>query len=87
MKTICLAPNQFSSLQEVHSFLKNTLNLPDYYGENLDALYDILTTCDSPLAFCLHCGYEEKRTFFAWERFFRVLQDASQENSRITILY
>ena len=87
MKTICLAPNQYSSLQEVHGFLKKTLNFPEYYGENLDALYDMLTTYDSPLAFCLHCGYEEKRTFFAWERFFRVLQEASQENPRMTLLY
>ncbi len=87
MKTICLAPNQYSSLQEVHGFLKKTLNFPEYYGENLDALYDMLTTYDSPLTLCLHCGYSEKLPFSAWERFFRVLQEASQENPRMTLLY
>ena len=26
-----------------HDYLKEVLNLPDYYGKNLDALYDCLT--------------------------------------------
>ena len=29
--------------QKGHKYLKETLNFPDYYGENLDALYDCLT--------------------------------------------
>ena len=30
-----------------HNYLKKQLNFPDYYGENLDALYDCLTEiCD-----------------------------------------
>ena len=28
---------------EGHDYLKETLNFPDYYGKNLDALYDCLT--------------------------------------------
>lgn len=31
------------SLAEVHRVLRETLSLPDYYGENLDALWDCLT--------------------------------------------
>lgn len=29
--------------QAAHTYLKEVLALPDYYGENLDALYDLLT--------------------------------------------
>lgn len=29
--------------EELHEILKETLPLPDYYGGNLDALYDVLT--------------------------------------------
>lgn len=28
---------------EFHTRIKNALELPEYYGENLDALYDVLT--------------------------------------------
>lgn len=29
--------------EEGHDYLKEVLNFPDYYGKNLDALYDCLT--------------------------------------------
>ena len=29
--------------EEGHDYLMRALNLPDYYGKNLDALYDCLT--------------------------------------------
>ncbi|MFI3326619.1 MAG: barstar family protein [Clostridia bacterium] len=29
-------------LAELHKILKESLNFPDYYGENLDALWDLL---------------------------------------------
>ena len=32
--------------EEGHDYLMRALNLPDYYGRNLDALYDILTEPD-----------------------------------------
>lgn len=28
-----------------HDYLKAQLGMPDYYGRNLDALYDLLTEC------------------------------------------
>ncbi len=31
------------SVRELHAYLKEELKLPDYYGNNLDALYDVLT--------------------------------------------
>lgn len=34
--------------RETHEYLKKVLNLPDYYGENLDALYDCITDMDRP---------------------------------------
>ena len=30
-------------MEDGHNYLKEVLNFPDYYGKNLDALYDCLT--------------------------------------------
>ena len=35
--------NEVSTKEEFHKALIRELPLPDYYGENLDALYDVLT--------------------------------------------
>jgi ribonuclease inhibitor len=32
-----------------HQYLKEKLDLPDHYGNNLDALYDILTERSAPM--------------------------------------
>jgi len=34
--------------ESAHSYLKRKLSLPDYYGNNLDALWDYLSTDFSP---------------------------------------
>ena len=35
--------NGLNNKNELHKYLKEKLNFPDYYGANLDALYDLLT--------------------------------------------
>ena len=41
MKTIVLDGNLIK--KDGHKYLKKALDFPDYYGNNLDALYDCLT--------------------------------------------
>ena len=36
---------EVSTKEELQEALVETLTLPDYYGRNLDALYDVLTEC------------------------------------------
>lgn len=43
MKKIVLDGAQFTSKEKLHVILKSELQLPDYYGNNLDALWDCLT--------------------------------------------
>ena len=42
MKVI-LDGNYMSAKDEMHRYLKEKFQLPDYYGRNLDALYDCLS--------------------------------------------
>ena len=34
---------QMIDREDAHEYLKNKFQFPDYYGRNLDALYDLLT--------------------------------------------
>jgi len=43
METIQLNGRKFTSKEVLHKILKNKLDLPNYYGENANALWDCLT--------------------------------------------
>ncbi|MGC5771580.1 barstar family protein [Paenibacillus pabuli] len=43
MKKVIIKGEDFSSTEELHELLKQKLELPDFYGGNLDALWDCLT--------------------------------------------
>ena len=43
MKKIYLNGKAMGSREEMHAHLRRRLKLPDYYGNNLDALFDCLT--------------------------------------------
>lgn len=43
MKKIVVDGKDFENKEGLHDVLKDKLDLPDYYGENLDALWDCLT--------------------------------------------
>ena len=48
MKEICLDGAKMPDKAAAHAYLKRKLDLPDYYGNNLDALWDCLSTDVSP---------------------------------------
>lgn len=41
--TLILDGREMTSRKATHDYLQRVLDLPDYYGRNLDALYDLLT--------------------------------------------
>ena len=47
MKHITLDGNILADAAKVHDYLKEMLQFPEYYGNNLDALHDCLTDLDS----------------------------------------
>ena len=58
MEEIFLDAKQMTSKSEAHKYIKEMLKLPNYYGENLDALWDILSSKSTIISvFLLH---EEK---------------------------
>ncbi len=51
MKNCCIDCTGISTRQALHQALQEAMSLPEWYGRNLDALYDCLT--DLPEECCL----------------------------------
>ena len=50
MKKILLDFSVPSTKEETHAYIAEQMGFPDYYGGNLDALYDMLTSLTEPTA-------------------------------------
>ncbi|MCB6992451.1 barstar family protein [bacterium 210820-DFI.6.37] len=76
MKTLHLDGRRMTG--NCHPYIKETLRLPKYYGENLDALYDCL--CDMGNTEIIVEQAEQ-----ADPAFLEVLRDAAEENPLLQI--
>ena len=82
MRQIILDVHCMERKAEAHEYLKDTLELPDYYGKNLDALYDCLTEMDD----VMFIFENEDEGCLYFEKIRRVFRDAAKENEGISIL-
>ena len=78
-RTVYLDAGRLSNRMQAHSYLASMLSLPEYYGKNLDALYDCL--CD--LTDCRIVLLHEKKapldgTYGA--RIIQVIQESARRN-------
>lgn len=79
MKVI-LDARQLDERSQAHAYLKKMLELPEYYGNNLDALYDCLTEMrELEVSFTRVEG-----TGGYFPRVYRVFERAAKENPGIT---
>lgn len=54
MRTIELDGREMKTKLMTHQYLKEQLAAPVYYGENLDALWDVLASISIPTTIILH---------------------------------
>lgn len=79
MRRVVLDLNQMNSEQDVHTYLKEQLRFPEHYGENLDALYDMLTELSENVCVELCFCKEESAPLFQYgKKLERVMEDAAQ---------
>lgn len=50
MKKIILDGNYMKTKEKTHRYLKEKLNICGYYGNNLDALWDVISVYSEPIS-------------------------------------
>lgn len=81
MQIIILDALRMQESEETHKYLKEMLKLPEYYGFNLDALYDCLTE-EGGLVLKI-VNSETAGAYF--RRVHEVMLDAAEENPELYI--
>ena len=71
---------------QLHEYIAKELNFPEYYGKNLDALFDILTERSEETLIELINFEKLKETFGIYaDAFLDTIMDASLENVLINV--
>ena len=81
MKIAYLSGENIADRAALHTSIASQLDFPHYYGRNLDALYDILSTVSEPTCVVI----EDDETLSEnlgdyYEKLLRVLEDAQAAN-------
>ena len=87
MRRIELDIRNIATRDALHIYLQYMLELPAYYGRNLDALNDLLSTESEETEITLYaqgCASEEMLAYLP--KLKHVMQDAAQENPRVRIV-
>ena len=85
--TVLLDGTLMTDRAAVHAHLKEALALPDYYGRNLDALYDLLTEPCEPTVITLKNSELMKAHLGSYASpLLTTLLDAEKANPNITVI-
>lgn len=84
MKTITLDFSNITSMDEVYKVLKSNLCLPDYFGYNLDALYDVLTDISKETQIDISLS-SAPEIYGYMRRLYTVFSDAQEDNPNLYV--
>lgn len=83
---IVLDGREMRTREKFHADVKEALGLPSYYGNNLDALYDCLTTHFAPRLIEIAFVEEMLENLGKYgEAIVHVFQEAAQENEWLEV--
>jgi len=83
MRICVLDGNKITDRETLHKTLAENLNFPDWYGGNLDALYDCLTDLSEDVRLVIVHRAKLRAPLGPYgDRLFRVFSQAAQDNPR-----
>jgi len=82
MKQITIDGNMLADAEKCHDYLQEMLAFPEYYGKNLDALYDCLTDLED-MEITITLPEEGKEIC---QNILRVIRAAERENDALKII-
>lgn len=83
---LSLNARRMTTRELAHAHLKERLRLPDWYGNNLDALHDCLGDFGEPTRIILRFSPELERSLGAYgTKLIGVLQQAVEENPNLRL--
>ena len=84
MKNVIIDCEKLLHRKEVHLYLAQMLDFPDYYGKNLDALFDCLTDMEE----CIVVLKDESALYQTdnyGTKVLKVLEEAAQANPKLKL--
>ena len=88
MTTVVIDGGLMTSREAAHDLLAARLGLPEYYGRNLDALYDALTERGEPTRLVVLHREELVEFLGGYGRaLLETLEDADRANPTLEVLY
>ncbi len=86
MKTIIVDGRRCKTRDQTHTYLAKKAVFPPYYGKNLDALYDVLTTFSTPVQIIIRYPASVTTNLGEYgENFLQVFKEAAQCNRNIAL--
>ena len=80
MKVILVDGNDVKTKEQLHSVFRDELDLPSYYGNNLDALFDCMTEIQGEIGIISVNGdVLEKSLGKYWKHFLELMKDLERE--------
>ena len=89
MNIIILDGSLMTSREKTYRHIAKELRLPDYFGKNLDALYDLLTDLyvnDDTIVILINCRKMKKSLGEYGDRLIQAFTNASEEKNFIFII-
>jgi len=84
MKRVTLSAAEWTTPEKAHAALAQALAFPEYYGNNLDALHDCLTTLGDAQLVITGCA-QASAQMEKWPGFLAVFCDSAEENPALDI--